>query len=98
MAKALFLQSRNRGFESHPEYMITQEQIVDPIDDSTATSKITITITGAFFNNDRSQPFVKTNWVCEGEPINVGDIYNIMNSGLKDILNFNQENNPEISK
>ena len=71
---------------------------VETIDDSKATSKVTITITGAFFNDDKSQSFVKTNWLCEGKPINAGDLYNIMNSGLKDILEHNYKHNPEIKK
>jgi hypothetical protein len=70
----------------------------ETIDDSKATSKISITISGAFFNGDKSQAFVKTDWLCEGEPINVDDLYNIMNSGLKDILNHNHKNNPAIHK
>ncbi len=71
---------------------------MENIDDSKATSKITITITGAYFNDDKSEAFVKTNWVCEGNPLKVSDLIHVFESGKKDMLDFNEKNNPEIKK
>ncbi len=69
---------------------------MENIDDSKATSKITITITGLFFNDDKSESFVKANWLCEGKQIRVSDLIHIIESGKKEILDFNEKNNPEI--
>jgi hypothetical protein len=71
---------------------------IETVDDSIATSKVTITITGAFFNDDKSVAFVKTDWLCEGKQISVGDLIHIIESGKVDILKYNQKNNPLLAE
>jgi hypothetical protein len=67
---------------------------IETVDDSTATSKVTITITGSFFNDDKSVAFVKTDWLVNGKQISVGDLIHIIESGKDQIVNFNKDNAP----
>lgn len=56
-------------------------------DVSNATTKVTITIVGHFFNDNCEDAYVTCNWLITGKKPNLGDVINVIESGKNQIIN-----------
>lgn len=60
-------------------------------DPEKALTKISITITGYFYDEKREDGFITTNWNIEGEnqKISIGEVANVINAGRDHIVYAN---------
>lgn len=60
-------------------------------DPEKALTKVTVTITGYFYDEKREEGFIATNWNIEGEnqKISIGEVATLIDAGRDYIINAN---------
>jgi len=60
-------------------------------DPEKALTKITVTITGYFYDEKREEGFITTNWNIDGDhkQISIGEVVEMINTGRDQIINAN---------